>query len=170
MRGANVSGLPVRSYQLVFANSSWSAAAPGCVMTWGGSTRSGRSSVKPSRPGDRELVGQIAPEARQPRDVDDGASGHVQQALMKERVGAHQHRPVDAAEAEPVVHDPRRIDEVGPDSGDVEASLEGAPEGHVVDDRLDEPRLEPVDRLPRGQLAAVRLNVTRRANAVVEAV
>src|SRR5881397_3336460 len=89
---------------------------------------------------------------------------------MEERVGAHQHRPVDAAEAEPVVHDPRRVDEVAPDSGDVEAGLEGASQGHVVDDGLDEPRLEPVDRLARGQLAPVRLNVARWSNAVVEAI
>src|SRR5204863_5837007 len=58
----------------------------------------------------------------------------------------------------------------GPDSGDVEAGLEGASKGHVVDDGLDEPRLQPVDRLARGQLAPVRLNVARRPNAVVEAV
>jgi hypothetical protein len=89
---------------------------------------------------------------------------------MEERVGAHQHRAVNAAEAEPVVHDPRKVDEICPDSGDVEAGLKCASECHVVDDRLDEPRREPVDRLARGQLASVRLNVSSRSNAVVEAV
>src|SRR5436309_14141596 len=89
---------------------------------------------------------------------------------MEERVGARQHRPVDAAEAEPVVHDLRRVDEVGPDSREVEAGLEGAPQGHVIDDGLDEPRRQPVDRLARGQLAPVRLNMARRSHAVVEAV
>src|SRR5207302_9485184 len=73
IRGANVSGEPVRSYQFVAPNSSWSAAEPGCVITSARSSRSGRSSVKPPIPGlplrylGREIL-SAAP--RSPRHVD----------------------------------------------------------------------------------------------------
>ena len=80
MRGAKVSGLPVRSYQFDGRSSSCSAAAPGCVMTIGGSLRSGRSSVKPLSPGPPlRKLGRERPSwsARSPRNPDSRAMSAI---------------------------------------------------------------------------------------------
>src|SRR4029077_16745839 len=112
-----------------------------------GETVQNGPAVQPVRPPRSQLVVEVGAEARQPGDVDDRSARHVQQALLEHGVDPHQHRAVDAAEADAEVGDLGVAQHVTADAGDVDAGLDGPGQRHVVDDRLDKAGLETVDRL-----------------------
>ena len=116
---ANVSGLPERWIQLAAAPIPWIVIAPGLGLVTGGSRYSGcllvevvavvlgrREPAAVVRTGHAvvELDADLAAEAgREPRDLEDRPARHVERADGELRVGRHDHRPVDAAEALRVV-------------------------------------------------------------------
>ncbi len=128
--------------------------------------------------GRREGARLQGPEAAEPADLGDRATGHVRDAGPDLGVGAEQHGAVDPAEALAEVGDDAVAD-TGVDRAvavDVDALLEGADEGHVVHDGLDE-RVAAVDaavRAERGDALdaaddAVAVDVTAAGQQVTRA-
>src|SRR5207244_13286709 len=77
-------------------------------------------------------------------------SGHVEGANVHEGIHAHDHRPVDPAQALCVVGDTGRPQVAGAVTVDVDAAADRAHERHVVGRRLPKPVAQRYTRVPTG--------------------
>ena len=102
-----------------------------------------RAAVEQRGAADAQLVREKVPEAREARDLDDGAAADVENSDAQMRVRRHDHRAVDGAEALPVVGEHMLLQRHGAVAEQVDAVLHQSHHRHHVDGGLNETVAKP---------------------------